>query len=48
MDLNKKKVELLDKARKFIKKNNIEDPGDRLAQKCASEALEFITGKRKS
>ncbi len=40
-------TELL-KAREWLKKNNIEDPTGRLAQKCAKEKIEFLEGRRKS
>lgn len=48
MDMNKKKTELLEKARKWLKENGIEDPTGRLAQKCANEEIELLTGRRKS
>lgn len=38
----------LTKAREWLKKNNIEDPTGRLAQKCAKEKIEFIEGRRRS
>ncbi len=35
------------KAREWLKKNNIEDPTGRLAQKCANEKLKFLRGEIK-
>ena len=48
MDMNKKKAELLEKARKFLKREGIEDPTGRLAQKCANEEIQMLKGERKS
>jgi hypothetical protein len=45
--LQKLHKELL-KAREWLKKNNIEDPTGRLAQKCAKEKIEFLEGRRKN
>ena len=38
----------IEKAREWLKKNNIEDPTGRLAQKCAKEKLEFLRGERRN
>lgn len=48
MDINKKKAELLEKARKWLKENGVEDPTGRLAQKCANEEIQMLKGERKS
>ena len=45
MDKKQIHAELV-KAREWLKKNNIEDPTGRLAQKCAKEKIEFIEGRR--
>lgn len=37
----------IEKAKEWLKKNNIDDPDGHLARKCAKEKIEFLEGKRR-